>query len=591
MGLVELRQAIRSGQVEKAQGLLNKCEGEAALVEAALLDLLQFRLPEISELLPKSTDAATQTRFLILRGITLNRKRDPLGALAIFQKALQTAGKDPDLQIDVLLETAKAYVWLGNSSTAIDYLLQALSLAKQNPAQFLVFCRLADLYAELERWHLAQHYIRLARENSAGLTESIYYVQLLECEARTGLALGEDVSSTIGTLEKREAKLPAYLKFRLHVLLTEKEITARNPKTSTQAIARLQELPLCSNPESFEFTVAQVLSARIDLMLGNPNAAISKLTQVRDWYAEEDLAVRLIDAQILLAGAYTQTGQSNEAASELTAARNYCQSRGLNLQLERVESSFAAFNLALYPIIETKRISSTGWKNRQAYVILEKLGEGGQGSVFRAFDNARNKTVAFKKLKMKGPAALEALAREVRSANAAAVPNVARMIACGSDEDGSLYMVQEIVNGKSLRALFVSGEKPATLFNYLGAIAKTLSDIHAKGVVHGDVKPENIIITAAGEAILVDFGLAHIAAEKTLTQNGASARYAPPNFAKRFRKQEWRDTYALGVMLKESLGAGYGDDTAKNLAANLTKSIVLPFSKTDYSADWAKLLR
>ena len=583
--IAELRQAVRNGLVEKAFGLAGKTSGQAVLVEAALLELLQFQLPDTTKLNLKTEEAATRTRALLLQGIILNRQRDPLGALAKFQDALQAAGSDAILKIDVWLETAKAYVWLGNSGAAIDLLLQALSSTAQKSSQFLVFCRLSDLYAELERWQMAKHYIDLAKAAATGLHDSIYYVQLLECEARVGLGSGQDFSSTLSALQNREKNLTAYLQFRLHVLLVEKELATHNIAAANIALARLQALPLCSKFENFEYTVAQVLSARFDLLQENPKTALLKLTKARDWFAEEDLAVRLIDARLLLAKAYMQDAQNNAAAVELHTARDYCQSRGLSLQLEKVESSFANFNLALYPITETHRFSSSNWKNRQAYVIMEKLGEGGQGAVFRAFDNARQKIVAFKKLKAKGAAALEALAREVRSANAAAIPNVARMIACGAEEDGSLYMVQEFVDGKSLRALLLAGEKPAVLLQHLAAVAQTLNAIHTKGVVHGDVKPENILVTAEGKTVLVDFGLARVAAHDRATTGGATARYAPPSLAAQFRSAQWRDHYALGVMLNECAGPHV------KLAKKLMRPIAWPFAKMDYAADWEKLVR
>ena len=592
--LDELRHAVMCGLADTAQSLLGQSSEFEVRVEAALLALLNFQLPDITGLNSASADAATQCRFLMLQGIVLNRKRDPLGALAKFQEALQSAGSDRLLQIDVLLETAKAYAWLGNSSTAIDFLLQALSLSTQKSSQFLVFSSLADLYAELERWQMAQHYTGLAQACSRGLEDSIYYTQLLECEARIELALGKEGSGPLAALQKREQKLPAYLQFRLAVLLLEKALAAKDRAACAGALAKLQHLPLCAVPESFEFTVAQVLSARLDLLQENPKPAISKLTQARDWYADEDLAVRFVDTLILLAKAYAQNRQNNEASVQLDMGRTYCQARGLGLQLERVESAFADHDLVLYPITESKRSSSaSSWKNRQAYVILEKLGEGGQGSVFRAFDNARNKTVAFKKLKTKGAAALEDLAREVRSANWAAVPNVARVLACGTENDGALYMVQELISGQSLRAMLVKGEKPPILIAHLQATAKTLKALHAKGIVHGDVKPENILVDADGAAILVDFGLARITGRDRGENVGGTARYAPPALAAQFRAAQWRDIYALGVMLRECLGSEETREAhaARKLAAKLTRSFNWPFAALDYEADWNKLLR
>ena len=83
----------------------------------------------------------------------------------------------------------------------------------------------------------------------------------------------------------------------------------------------------------------------------------------------------------------------------------------------------------------------------------------------------------------------------------------------------------------------------------------------------------------------MDFGLARIATEIRGPSNGATAHYAPPAFVAQFRPAQWRDQYALGVMLNECAGPGV------KLAKKLMRPIEWPFTKKGYSADWEKLLR
>jgi predicted Ser/Thr protein kinase len=543
--------AIRLGLVQKAERNLaaQKTRNAAWQAERALLDLLQFRKPVV---LVGSENR--HLRQIILEAIILNRRRDPLGALAKLETASALA-QSPVEKIDVLLEFAKVYIWLANGPLALDKLLEALSVAvtgNLKQERFLIFHRLAELYAELERWALAHDYVGRAKATATGLKDSIYYAQLLECEARVLISLERDPTVSFEAFAELSKTLPPYLEFKHQVLDVEWALKSA-ANNVPQRLAKLRAHDLCSIPHSFEATVALVLSARLDLLQKDAASAVVKLKAARDWFAEQDLAVRMVDCQILLANALAQMGERNSAAVELETARLYCQSRNLNLQLEKVESCFADLNLVLYPVVESQRLaSSTSWKNRQAYVILEKLGEGGQGSVYRAHDNIRDKLVAYKKLKVSGVEAVAALAAEVRAANAATVPRVARVIACGTDEEHGLYMVQEFINGQSLRKAMLNGATPGSLLKHVRSIAETLDQLHAKGIVHGDVKPENILVTAEGQTVLVDFGVAQIGKNFS---HGATARYAPPALAAKFRRAAWRDDYALALILLEICGA------------------------------------
>ena len=414
---------------------------------------------------------------------------------------------------------------------------------------------MSDAYAEVERWLYARRYVRLAEALAKPFAKSVYWLQLQECAARVNLALDEDPGNYLAQLEKTHGKLSPYLQFRWQALRIENALRV-NDKSAQSLLAQAEQLPDCLAPESFEAIVISVLRAKHELHQARPKAAIAPLQQARDWYVDEDLAVRLIDVRILLAKALSADGQTVAAAAELDAARNYCSSRNLNVQLEKVDTAFADLHLTLHPITETSRVTSeNAWKNRQAYVLLQKLGAGGQGEVYLAHDNARSKNVALKRLKALprySSNLLDALEREVRGANAAAAPGMARIFACGQESENAFYIVQEYVPGPSLRKLIEQGQPTLSI---VIALAETLKSLHMRGVVHGDVKPENVIITPEGSTMLVDFGLASLTRDKIENQFGATARYAPPFLATKFRDAAWRDRYALGLILLECLGA------------------------------------
>ena len=554
MSLQELRRAIRLGFTDEAEKHVARMRqsNKDVLIEGAYLKLLKFEQPEIplSAVSPQG-----KIRLLALQAAQLNRARDPLRALALLSDA-----KPPDTacRVDVLFETARVYSWLGNEKLAAENLTQVLALDVEAQVRFLALFRLGNLYAEVERFALAQRYLSLAAANSKGMEKSVYFAQFQECSARVDMALGGDASKQRAWLAKNAAKLPAYLKFRAEALEIEADLHNLSTVMPAQAGTQFSPSPAAAKLDSrlrendgvsggFEKQMLNVLSARFDLLKHTPMPAIEKLKAARDWFTDEDLATRLIQSRLLLAQAYAMNGAVDEAALELDQTRSYCVSRGMIVQQENVERAFAELNLTLNPIIESKRNSGEGaWKDAQAYVLIKRLGEGGQAQVYLAHDNARGRSVAYKK--MKG-ADLEALSREVRLANAAQVSGVAKILACGTAADGSLYMVQEFVEGQSLRKLIDAKQAQISHSNQLQSI---LAKLHAAKIIHGDVKPENVIVNGQGQVTLVDFGLAQSGNHKAI---GATPIYAPPRLALRNTSPPWRDQYALGLVMIECCGA------------------------------------
>jgi serine/threonine-protein kinase len=191
-------------------------------------------------------------------------------------------------------------------------------------------------------------------------------------------------------------------------------------------------------------------------------------------------------------------------------------------------------------------------------VLLERLGSGGQGTVYRAHDNARDRTVALKTLGTRGSQeslSLEALTREVHSISKVAAPGIARIIACGKEEDGELYIVQEFIPGRTLRQLLGSGMPAAELVRIAAGIAGTVAGLHAQGVVHADIKPENIVMNMAGKPVLVDFGIALRLGQRARGMAQGTRTYVPPRTLLLWQRADYRDIFALGVILLECLGA------------------------------------
>jgi serine/threonine-protein kinase len=193
------------------------------------------------------------------------------------------------------------------------------------------------------------------------------------------------------------------------------------------------------------------------------------------------------------------------------------------------------------------------------YEILEQLGAGGMGVVYRARDLRLGRTVALKFLPLALSADAHAKRRFLTEARAAAAlehVNVCTVHEIGETEGGQLFIAMAAVEGESLRRTIERGPlPPARAADIARQIAAALRSAHAAGIVHRDVKPANIMLAADGVVKLVDFGVAKLEGS-TLTGGGATpgtTAYMAPEQVRGEDVDHRADLWALGVVLYEML--------------------------------------
>src|SRR5260370_24805668 len=145
------------------------------------------------------------------------------------------------------------------------------------------------------------------------------------------------------------------------------------------------------------------------------------------------------------------------------------------------------------------------------YRVVAKIGEGGMGVVYRGHDEVLHRDVALKVVKKDvrlDSSASQNLLHEARASSSLAHPNICTIHEVG-ETDGELYIVMELVEGKSLRELSGdAGLPPESVLRYGVQIASALVRAHDRGIVHRDLKSANVVVTAEGLVKVLDFGIA-----------------------------------------------------------------------------------
>lgn len=193
------------------------------------------------------------------------------------------------------------------------------------------------------------------------------------------------------------------------------------------------------------------------------------------------------------------------------------------------------------------------------YQLVDEIGQGAMGVVYRAHDPQINRQIALKLLRQDRVTSEDLVQRFLKEAQAMgglSHPNIATVYDTGRDH-GTIFIAMEILQGKSLRDYMREKELHHNEIVHIGVqVAEALDFAHRKGIVHRDIKPSNIIIDPDGNAKITDFGIAHIE-DPTITQQTIPGEilgtplYMSPEQVKSNPVDGRSDLYSLGILLYE----------------------------------------
>jgi len=194
------------------------------------------------------------------------------------------------------------------------------------------------------------------------------------------------------------------------------------------------------------------------------------------------------------------------------------------------------------------------------YRIIEKLGEGGMGVVYKAQDTRLDRPVALKFLPpdlTRDSEARERFIHEAKAASALQHPNICTIHDIDETADNQLFIVMDCYEGETLKSRIANGQlRIDEALDIAAQVAQGLAKAHESGIIHRDIKPGNIIVSKDGIVRIVDFGLAKLAGQTVLTKTGrtlGTVAYMSPEQARGEQVDQRTDIWSLGAVLYEML--------------------------------------
>lgn len=550
--------------------------GDWCAIELALLDLRRLQAEaarSIAARIAASAPAASllRARALHVLGLALGRTSSvPAAADALLSAAelYESLGNRP--------KHAEVYDSLGmlhESHGRVDYAMSFFALSLADKALSNDRAGMAITLGNMGRAHLREGRFRDAltcferdAELSAALGDLRGQAKTLQDIGRTHAAAGDLAAAETALMQsigranqeravdllffgRRELAVVRIAQGRLDDADHELSIAEGSLPDGADSIARLL----------IAIARGQLLAARGDAR------AIETLQSAVDQLSAADLPDLEIPARLALARALIR--EKSTATAEACLRDGFIRAKefGSTRYLHDLDEAMTQLDLVDGAVSESYRPLHAGASPPPgSYILRQPLGAGTYGEVFRAFDPRRDRDVALKRIHVsrlydvaQRQRLISSAHIEIEAASRVRHPGVVRVWAIGTEPDGDLYVVQDYIPGHPLRRQFVS--QPSTpiadVLRCVGQIADALAALHACGVIHRDVKPDNVIVREDGSPVLVDFGVAQIPNLDRLGKDAlvGTLEYLSPEQARAEKIDGRADLYSLGVMTYEWL--------------------------------------
>ncbi len=560
--------------------------GDAARVELVLLDIRERVSYEASV---RSLREAIRRAE---RGSRLYARAQHVLGL-VHGKRRQTADA-----VDALLKSVEAYRVLEDSvarSTVYDtlgqvYAAQGLldyaqsyfglslvgkSLAGDRYGTAITLGNLGRVHLRAGRFAEAVDCFELDLKLAEELGDERGCVRMLEDLGRTYLARGD--SDAACRFLKRSIERAAAAGYVDLEFFARKDLALAHLEADRGAEAKA-ELDLAEKilPEGADpYLSALLLAARGDLLRrAGDRRCLGLLKKAAQQFEEADLPDARIETLLRLAEACAELTsdpiQGRQFAEVcLRDALRIAEADGFSRFLRPIREQMQRLEVTPGLTLEESRLPEGEHSEAtpDGYTLLGRVGEGGFGTVYRAFDPLRSRIVAIKRLRFEQLYDLKTRNRyltsakiELEAASKIRHPGIARVHAIGRDRGGGTYVVQDYVEGRALRQAIPSDPSSdcGVVLGTVGAIANALSALHDRNVFHRDLKPENVMLRGTDDMpVLIDFGIAYVprlADQQAQAEIAGTLEYmAPEQMQGKSGLDGKADVYSLGVIFYEWL--------------------------------------
>jgi hypothetical protein len=551
----------RASICSKLEGLLRDVEQnptgyneQISALEALLAD------PELP--------ARARATALRLMGVALNRARLYRDALASLGAARGIAINEQDYAelANVQREMAVVYAWRGDDKQASMELLHALAYANLEQDRASIARSIAELGRvewEARRYASAARLLRHVVTTSATdlPRREAQRVKVTLCQALNRLGQHSEALEWVKWLK---AELdPTERRLLFLTRLEEARALSGLGRAAAAGTALAAATPRDgSGEESFEQAEYQEAETELAAASGGPSVEES-LEALAMSFDDQNLVVRSAEIRIRLARHLFATGETERARTNLcTALRNAVAEGNIELaERLRAEMIKSQEGRHIEELAEDVEEIAGGSSLNRRFILIKRLGQGGFGVVHQALDLRDGLEVALKRIALSSVSdrqrrsrLIASLRSEYGAANRLPVhPGIARVRDILIEPGGTLFIVQDFVNGTSLRELYRPIPQAERLLLLLAGIAESLAVLKAKGIAHRDLKPENVIVRDQ-TPVVIDFGIAYLDGSEDLLRRLGTSGYAAPEQT-RGERSNWRaDIYALGKMLSEIWG-------------------------------------